>query len=229
MDRVTKYAETVVGGKLDRPVGKTEIASAKRHLRDLERAGTDAFPFVWREDRAANIINFSEQLILAEGMKPGPLRLWGFQDFVFGSWNGWVHKDTGYRRFRTSYKQVGRQNGKSIGNAIPALYYGNFYGYMYPQIYCVATKEQQARIVLKESYKFINADAELAGTKTKKGLFTVKDYRSEVECNLTHGIVKALGRDTDTIDGFRPFFASVDRQTCPRKTGQNRWKSFGQN
>ena len=210
MDRPTKFAEAVVADALDRPVGKTEIASARRHLNDLERAGTDKFPFVWREDRAENIINFSEQLILAEGMTPGPLRLWGFQDFVFGSWNGWVHKDTGNRRFRTSYKQVGRQNGKSIGNAIPALYYGNFYGYMYPQIYCVATKEQQARIVLREAYKFINADRELAGTKTKKGLFTVKDYKSEVECNLTYGLIKALGRDTDTIDGFRPFFGSID-------------------
>ena len=170
MDRVTRFAESVVGGTLDRPVGKTEIAAAKRHLRDLESAGTNNFPFVWDEKRAESIIGFSEQLILAEGMKPGALRLWGFQDFVFGSWNGWVHKDTGYRRFRTSYKQVGRQNGKSIGNAIPALYYGNFYGYMYPQIYCVATKEQQARIVLKETYKFINADKELAGTKNKKRL-----------------------------------------------------------
>jgi len=210
MDRPTRYAESIVAGKIDRAVGRTEIAAARRHLRDLERAGTEDFPFVWREDRAANIINFSEQLTLAEGMNPGPLKLWGFQDFVFGSWNGWAHKDTGHRRFRTSYKQVGRQNGKSLGNAIPALYYGNFYGYMYPQIYCTATKEAQARIVLKETYKFINADRELAGTKTKKGLFTVKDYRSEVECNLTYGLIKALGRDTDTIDGFRPFFASVD-------------------
>lgn len=210
MDRPTKYAEAVVSGTLDRHVGKTEILCCKRHLKDLERQGTPEFPYVWNAKKAKNILDFSETLTLAEGNRPAPLRLWGFQDFVFGSWNGWVHKKTGFRRFHTSYDQVSRQNGKSLGNAVPTLYYGNFAGYQYPQVYTTATKELQARIVLKECVKFINADKELSGTKTNKGLFTVKDYRSEIECNLTGGIIKALGRDTESIDGFRPFFGSVD-------------------
>ena len=138
------------------------------------------------------------------------MKLYPFQAFIFGSWNGWVHKDTGYRRFRTSYEQVARQNGKSIGNAVPTLYYSNFAGYNYPQCYVTATKELQAKIVMKECYKFINADKELSGSKIQKGLFTIKDYKSEIECNLTQGSIKALGRDTKSIDGFRPFFASVD-------------------
>lgn len=210
LDRATKYAESVVNGTLDRSVGKSEILTCKRHLNDLERQGTDKFPYVWNEKKAKDIIDFSETLTLSEGDSPSPLRLWGFQDFIFGSWNGWVHKDTGYRRFHTSYDQVARQNGKSLGNSIPSLYYGNFAGYQYPQIYTTATKELQARIVLKECNKFINADKELSGTKTQKGLFTIKDYRSEIECNLTGGLIKALGRDTESIDGFRPFFGSVD-------------------
>ncbi len=210
LDRPTKYAESVVKGTIDRPVGKLEKLACKRHLRDLERQGTPEFPYVWDERKAQDIIDFAETLTLAEGEEPQPLNLWGFQDFYFGSWNGWVIKDTPYRRFRTSYIQVARQNGKSLGNAVPALYYGNFDGYQYPQVYTVATKELQARIVLKECYKFINADVELSGTKTKKGLFTIKDYKSEIECNLSHGLIKALGRDTESIDGFRPYFGSVD-------------------
>ena len=63
---------------------------------------------------------------------------------------------------------------------------------------------------MKECIKFIDADIELCGTKTKKGLFTVKDYKSEIECNISRGTIKALGRDTKSIDGFRPYFASVD-------------------
>lgn len=210
LDRVTKFADDVVAGRLDMPMGKTQTLACRRHLNDLERAGTDEFPFVFDEGRAKHIIDFAENLVLAEGTEQVPLRLYGFQGFILGSWNGWVHKDTGYRRFRTSYVQMARQNGKSIGNAIPALYYGNFSGYQYPQVYCTATKELQARLVLKECYKFINADIELSGTKTKKGLFTIKDYRSEIHCNLTRGVIKALGRDTESIDGFRPYFGSVD-------------------
>jgi phage terminase large subunit-like protein len=210
MDRVTKYAASVVNGKIDRMVGKTEILCCKRHLRDIERAGTPEFPYILSQEKVNHIIDFAETLTLAEGDEPRPLRLYGFQDFVFGSWNGWVHKDTGRRRFRTSYMRVARQNGKSIGNAVPALYYGNFAGYQYPQIYTTATKELQARIVLKECIKFINSDKELSGTKTRQGLFTIKEYASKIDCNLTHGEIRALGRDTESIDGFRPYFGSVD-------------------
>ncbi len=208
MDRATQYCVDVGLGLI--PAGKSIKLSCERHLRDIERQGTKNFPYVWDVDKANEIIEFAESLTLAEGEEPQPLKLWPFQCFMFGSWNGWVHKDTGYRRFRTSYVQLARQNGKSIGNAVPAIYYGNFAGYQYPQIYCVATKELQAKIVVKECYKFINADIELSGTKTRKGLFTIKDYKSEIECNLTNGIIKALGRDTESIDGFRPFFGSVD-------------------
>lgn len=210
MDRATLFAESVVNRTINRRVGKLEYLACKRHLDDLDRQGTEEFPYIWSEEKANQIMDFAENLTLAEGEKPEPLNLWGFQCFVFGSWNGWIHKDTGYRRFRTSYMQVARQNGKSLGNAVPSLYYGNFDGYQYPQLYATATKEAQARIVLKECIKFIDADKELSGTKTKKGLFTVKDYKSEIECNLTKGTVKALGRDTKSIDGFRPYFASVD-------------------
>lgn len=208
MDRATQYCIDVGLGLII--AGKSIKLSCERHLNDLKRQGTNNFPYVWNIDKANEMIEFAETLTLAEGEEPQQLVCYPFQCFIFGSWNGWVHKDTGYRRFRTSYVQVARQNGKSLGNAVPALYYGNFAGYQYPQIYCVATKELQAKIVVKECHKFINADVELSGTKTKKGLFTIKDYKSEIECNLTRGTIKALGRDTDSIDGFRPFFGSVD-------------------
>jgi len=210
LDRPTKFAEDVVSGTIDRAVGETEILACKRHLKDLEHQGTPDFPYVWNEEKAQDIIDFAETLTLAEGDDPRPLRLYPFQDFIFGSWNGWVIKDTEYRRFRTSYEQVARQNGKSLGNGVPSLYYGNFDGYQYPQVYATATKEAQAKIVLKECYKFINADPELAGDKYTAGLFTIKDYVSTILCNLTYGEIKALGRDTKSIDGFRPYFGSVD-------------------
>ena len=209
MDRTTKYAESVVNSTIDRNVGHTEYLACKRHLNDLERQGTEDFPFVFDEKKSLEIIDFAENLTLAEGT-PAPFRCKGFQDFVFGSWQGWIRKDNGFRRFKTSYQQLARQNGKSVGNSVPSMFYGNFAGYRYPQVYAVATKEDQARIVLKECNKFIEADKELCGTKTKKGLFTIQDYRSRILCNITRGEIRALGRDTETIDGFRPYFGSVD-------------------
>ncbi|MNW42921.1 Phage Terminase [compost metagenome] len=208
-DRTTRYALYVVNRELDRSVGQTEIQACQRHLNDIERQGTDDFPYVWDQNAAYELIEFAETLTLAEGEEPKPLELWGFQDFIFGSWHGWRTID-GYRRFRTSYVQVARQNGKSLGNAVPSLFYGNFDGYAYPQLYCTATKEAQAKIVLKECIKFIDADPELCGSKHEDGLFTVKEYAGKIECNVSRGEIRALGRDTKSIDGFRPYFGSVD-------------------
>lgn len=67
-----------------------------------------------------------------------------------------------------------------------------------------ATKSDQAKIVLKEVIKFIDADADLSE------LFETKEYNGEVKCNLTQGVIKALGRDTKSIDGFRPYLGIVD-------------------
>jgi phage terminase large subunit-like protein len=208
-DRVTKYAFDVMNGQIDRKVGKSEILACQRHFNDLSRQGTEEFPYVWDPESAHELIEFAETLTLAEGEEPKPLELYGFQDFIFGSWHGW-RTLKGYRRFRTSYVQIARQNGKSLKNAVPTMYYGNFDGYQYPQVYCAATKELQARIVLKECFKFINADHELGGDQYEEGLFTIKDYASKIICNLSHGEIRALGRDTKSIDGFRPYFASVD-------------------
>ncbi len=210
MDRTTAYAISLTSGAIEKPVGKTEISAGQRHLNDLERQGTEDFPYIWDIKKSLSMINFAENLVLAEGTHPAPMHCVGYQEFVFGSWQGWVHKDTGFRRFKTSYVQIARQNGKSVGNAVPSLYYGNFSGYQYPQIYATATKELQARIVLNECQKFIKSDVELSGTKTKAGLFTIQDYRSAILCNLSNGLIRALGRDTDSIDGFRPYFGSVD-------------------
>ncbi len=208
-DRTTRYALDVVEGRLDRKVGKTERLCCERHLRDLERQGTPEFPYVWNPELAHVMIDFAETLTLAEGSSPQPLELWGFQDFILGSWHGWRDLE-GYRRFKTSYIQIGRQNGKSLINSVPSMYYGNFDGYMYPQIYAAATKSEQAWIVAKECMKFINADPELGGTEFEPGMFEVREYNKRILCNITRGEIVALGRDTKTIDGFRPYYASVD-------------------
>lgn len=187
LDRVTAYAYEVISGRII--AGKTQRQACERHVRDLKHQGTKEFPFVFDPCKAHEIIEFAETLTLAEGDEPQPLRLWGFQDFILGNWGGWLNAK-GYRRFRTSYVQLARQNGKSLKNAVPALYYGNFDSYQYPQVYCAATKELQARIVLSECIKFINADPELSGGEYGEGLFKVKEYAGKVECAVSNGTKK---------------------------------------
>ena len=204
MDRVTKFAKANVKNKKD--FGEDARLAFKRHIDDLARSEKNdpTFPYRFDEAKAEDIIELANKLTIAEGEGDKQFTCAGFQEFILGSLFGWVHKETGKRRFTDSYVQVARQQGKSVLNAILGIKCCNFDNYNYGQIYCTATKADQARIVLKEIIKFINADNDL------KELFDIKDYKSEITGKITSTVIRALGRDTHTIDGFRPYLGIVD-------------------
>lgn len=204
MDRVTEFAKANVKNKKD--FGEDARLTFKRHIDDLARSKKNDphFPYRFDEKKAEDIIELANKLTIAEGEGNEQFTCAGFQEFILGSLFGWVHKETGKRRFTDSYVQVARQQGKSVLNAILGIKCCNFDNYNYGQIYCTATKADQARIVLKEIIKFINADNDL------KELFDIKDYKSEITGKITSTVIRALGRDTHTIDGFRPYLGIVD-------------------
>ncbi|MFG6393837.1 MAG: terminase large subunit [Lachnospiraceae bacterium] len=203
-DRVTRFAENNLYNKKE--FGVDARLAFKRHIDDLEKsAGNNpAFPFAFIPEKAEDIIELANKLTIAEGEGDAIFTCAGFQEFILGSLFGWVHKKTGKRRFLDSYVQLSRQQGKSVLNAILGIKCSNFDGYNYAQIYCTATKSDQARIVMEEIEKFINADADL------EELFDIKDYKNEIHAKLTNSKIKALGRDTKSIDGFRPYLGIVD-------------------
>ncbi|MEX3621872.1 terminase large subunit [Viridibacillus arvi] len=202
MHRTTQYATDVVNGNII--TGELVKLACQRHLDDLEKSKIALYVYRFDEEKADIIINYAETLTIGEGDEKQPLILEEFQAFIFGSLHGWVHKETDYRRFRSSYIQLGRQQGKSMMNGVFGTFYGNFDGYNYGQIYCTATKQDQAKIVLNEMIKFINSDKDL------EEMFKIKEYESTIDCLITNSKIKALGRDSKSIDGFRPLLGIVD-------------------
>ncbi|MFQ9308615.1 MAG: terminase large subunit [Paraclostridium sordellii] len=202
LDRVTQYAVDVVEGRI--VAGRYAILACKRHLDDLEKSKLAPYKYEFDIEKANDILDFAETLTIAEGEEEIPVNLEGFQVFILGCLNGWVTKNNGYRRFRSSYVQLGRQNGKSFLNGILGTYYGAFSGYKYGQLYCTATKSDQAKIVLNEMIKFINSDEDLSE------FFKVKEHDNTIIALNTNSIIRALGRDTKSIDGFRPLLGIVD-------------------
>lgn len=203
-DFVTRFAKA--NEKNKKRFGEDARLAFKRHLDDLKRSkkNDDTFPYVFDEEKAKEIIEFANKLTIAEDEGDEIFTCDDWQEFILGSLFGWVHKDTGKRRFTDSYVQIARQQGKSVLDAILGMYCGNFCGYNYAQIYCTATKSDQAKIVFNEMSKFIKADDDL------NELFEIKEYKGEIDCKVTNGVVKALGRDTKSIDGFRPYLGIVD-------------------
>lgn len=202
MDRTTQYAADVLNGKI--VAGKLARLACKRHLNDIEKSKTDDFKYYFDVAAAERIIDFAETLTIAEGEEQEQVTAYAFQCFILGSLNGWRKKKGKQRRFRTSYVQLGRQNGKSFINGIMGTYYGNFDRYKYGQIYCTATKKDQADIVFKEIAKFINSDSDLLEC------FDIHEHNSTIDCLLTHSTIKALSGETKHIDGFRPYLGIVD-------------------
>lgn len=204
LDPVSQFAEKNLKNKKE--FGEDARLTFKRHLEDLkwsEKNDPD-FPYEFIPDKAEDIIELANKLTIAEGEGDEIFTCAGFQEFILGSLFGWMHKETGKRRFTDSYVQIARQQGKSVLNAILGIKCSNFDNYNYGQIYCTATKSAQARIVLTEISKFINADEDL------EELFTVHDYKSEIIGKITNTVIMALGRDTKSIDGFRPYLGIVD-------------------
>ena len=214
MSAVTKYAHDVLSGNI--VAGLYVRLACKRHIDDLAKQGTKEFPYIFDESEAQDIIDFAECFRYTDG---GPsfagtqVQLHDFAKFILGSIFGWVHQDTGYRRFRKSYVQVGRKNIKSMLNAIISVKMSGFDGYKNAQVYCVAPKMKQARIVWGQTSKFIKEDPCLLE------YFKIREHDAEIEHLDSGSKIMALGRDTGTIDGFEPHCGSVDEYHA-HKTNQ---------
>lgn len=202
MDRTTQYALDVLTGKII--AGKLVKKACERHVKDVEKSEQALYKYYFDVAEAERILEFAETLTIAEGEEEQEVILFPFQCFILGSLNGWRTKEGRHRRFRTSYVQLGRQNGKSFLNGILAAYYSNFDKYKYGQIYCTATKKDQAKIVFKEIVKFIRADRDL------QEFFAIHEHNATIDCATTHSTIKALSGDTQSIDGFRPYLGIVD-------------------
>lgn len=201
-DRVTAYAREVVAGRVF--CGNLHRLACERHLRDLERQGTAAFPYYWDVEASERVLAYAETLTIAEGTTPRPVRLIPSQVFDIGCTFGWYKTANNCRRFRRRYKSMARQNGKTFENGIMGTYVAGFSGYHLGKLFTAATKKRQARLAWEEMAKFVQADPDMGE------LFAVKDYKSTIVATTTGCTIEALSRESGLDDGFRAIFCSVD-------------------
>lgn len=202
MDRATEYAEQVVSGKV--VAGLPHIQACQRHLKDLERQGTNEFPYIWKPEKSQHIVDFAETLTIAEGAKPKPVHLYESQCFDLGVPMGWIKMKNGNRRFRRSYESMARQNGKSFKNGIRGTYISAFGGYNYGKMFTAATKKRQSKIAWDEMKKFIKIDPDL------NELFQIQEYITLITALNTNCTIEALSKEGGLDDGFRSIFNSID-------------------
>lgn len=152
--------------------------ACERFLRDVEREGTEDFPYIFDEAKAFRFIEWMSLFKHTKGklqgqqIEPAPIQV-----FVFGNIYGWVHQETGLRRFRKAYWQVGRKNAKSQSLACVGSYEAMANGESMAECYIGATKAEQAKIVWNEIKEQLNGFPDLKG-KYKVGYGKIHHLKS---------------------------------------------------
>lgn len=196
------YSEDVLAGEIV-ACQKHKWACA-RFLRDVEREGTTAFPYVFDEDKAVRFFEWMSLFKHTKGVLKGQqITPADIQVFFFGNIYGWVHMDTGYRRFKYGYWQVGRKNAKSQSLACVASYEAGAMGEHMAEVYTAGTKKDQSKIVWNETNVMIKNCPELRGKfKTSYGI--INHLKSD-------SIIKPLSKeDGKKGDGTNPQCGIVD-------------------
>lgn len=209
MNPVDLYAQSVTLGAV--PAGKYHRLACARHLRDRAREGTLTFPYRFDAEKAERFFRFAQNLKHYKGEWAGqPIVLQPYQKFRLGSLFGWLHVETGLRRFRTAYSEIPRKNGKSLEAAIVLLYVTFYDNEPGAEGYCIATKRDQAKLVFNDAKKLVQS----SGLKSKIKVLVANLHRDE-----TSSKAEPLGADHDSTDGLNPNIYIVDEMHAYKDRG----------
>lgn len=140
-----QYAREVVSGII--PAGKFVRLACQRHLDDLVKSESADYPYRFDPERGNKVCRFIEKLPHTEGIwasRREPIKLEPWQCFGRCVKFGWVHKDTNFRRFKSSYECIPRKNAKSTIAAAEGLYMFAGDGEFGAEVYSGANTEKQA-------------------------------------------------------------------------------------
>jgi len=150
-----KYCKDIVSGKI--PACDYVKLSCQRHINDLAKQKNRDYPYRFDKALANRRCKFSEAFTHVKGKWAGQkLKLEPFQIYIQCCIFGWVKKETGKRRFRTSYIELPRKNGKSTMAATDGLYMLAADGEKSSEVYSGATTEKQALEVFRPAWQMAN-------------------------------------------------------------------------
>lgn len=204
----TDYAFAVVTGEI--PACKYVRLACQRHINDLTRDD------IWFDVEAAErFFTYCTFLHHYKGpMKGLPIELEPWQKFAFGNIYGWkrcaqegdewTHTDNW--RFHYNYIEIPRKNGKTTIAAAGASFDCSYMEETGAEVYCLATKEDQAKILWSDVKAFIHGSDEL------KEKFEVLEGRNTIYARNSGrtSFIKPLGANSERLDGLNPFSAYCD-------------------
>jgi phage terminase large subunit-like protein len=146
------------------------------------------------------------------GGLPVVLELW--EKALLATVFGFINIE-GYRKYNESLLIVGKKNGKSLIASCVGLYMQVGDGEPGPEVYAVATKRDQAKIIWMEARRMVKKSPALR----KRVKTLVAELNSE---DFNDGIFKPLASDSDTLDGLNIHCGLMD-EIHQWKAGKALW------
>lgn len=183
-----------------------EVVSAKIHkwYKYLAQLVNEPGEYFYSPKRANHILEFAENYCkISKGAGAGkPVRLELWEKAHLAAVFGFIDIN-GYRMCRESVLIVGKKNGKSLLASIVGLYMLIGDGEPGPEVYAVATKRDQAKIIWNESKRMVRKSPVL--------LRRIKALVAELSSELFNdGTFKPLASDSDTLDGLNVHCVLMD-------------------
>ena len=191
-------------------IEKGKIAVSQKVYKQYKKLVNDILnprePWAYDNDRAWHAIDFIEKYCKHSkgkwGGKPVILELW--QKALIAAAFGFIDKNTGLRKYTEVLLIVARKNGKSTLSAAVGLYLMIADGEPGAEVYAVATKEDQAKIIWKEAKRMVKKSPAL----NKRIKCLVKEIVGLGR--YEDSFFKPLGSDSDTLDGLNVHGACMD-------------------
>lgn len=184
-----------------------EIVTSKRVRKIYQRLAYDMDnPGKYRFDeaKANRPIEFIERFCKhSKGEWAGqPVRLELFQKAFISALFGFVDSETGLRKYREAFFMVARKNGKSTMLAGIALYMMLADNEAGAEIYSVATKKDQAKIIFDEVCHMVSQSPYLRKH--------IKKRKTDLYFSAAMSKMQALGKNSDTLDGLNSSCVIID-------------------
>ena len=200
-----EYADGVVSGKIT--ACHWVQRACQRQLDDLKRPVSKNWPFIFDEAKAIRVCRFLELMPHVQGEwanRGEKLRLEPWKCFIVTTVYGWIHKDTGFRRFKTVYEEEARKNGKSTSVAPLGVYATCADGEAGARVYSAATTREQAKLSWETAKQMVERES---GLRKAFGVDTSAHAIHQVSSSSRF---QALSADGQTLDGLNVSFAIID-------------------
>lgn len=198
MNYIEEYWSQIESGK--ETVGKKIRRTYQKVIDDLNNPGE----FFFSEKRAQHVIDFFEKYCKHSkgkmGGQPVYLELWekAMLSVIFG-----FVDINGLRKYQKAVLIIGKKNGKSLIASGVGLYLQIADGEPGAEVYAVATKKDQAKIIWLESKRMV--------MKSKPLRKIIKPLVAELSSEeFNNGVFKPLASDQDTLDGLNVSGALMD-------------------